>query len=428
VQLPEDPPIRVLLTATTSPLCFTPQGQWRIENSKGRRIAVMPEGVATTITLENGKIHLGSAGAFTGADTDDAGRTSLDINAKSIALVASATSDTIALAASWSNSKRASHIYERRLDLHASRDNILALVTTLPIEEYLRGVVPSEIGASSPLQAQCAQAVAARSFAVLALLRRSYSGADYDICSTVQCQVYGGISKATASSDEAITSTRGKILAFHGEPMAAYYSGMCGGFCEDIKNVWPGRGQQQAYAGIRFDGDSTNSLNLSNDEAFADWLNSNPAAYCNPKKFDVPKWTVGNFNWTREIPVKQLSRDLESRPENKRIGQVKAIRVLKRSASGRIIELEFVGTNGTIRVSRETEVRQAFHPMLKSASFLVETKGPSNHPTEFVLHGRGSGHGVGMCQTGAMGMANAGKDFHEILRHYYPHAEIKKLY
>jgi SpoIID/LytB domain protein len=297
-------------------------------------------------------------------------------------------------------------------------------VLTLPLEEYLRGVVPSEIGATTPPSAQQAQAVAARSFAAVALHSKKHADQDADVCSTVHCQVHNP-SKATKATDDAVSATRGLILTYKGKPFSAYYSAMCGGHTEDIVNVWSERMKETVYHGATCtDGPGETQLDLANESQFAKWLASDPDVYCNPSKSKVPDWTGRNFRWTREFTAGEIeSFDAKRKP----IGTVTSLRTGTRGVSGRLTKMDVVGTSGTIHLNTQMEIREFFKPALRSSAFLVETGGEGNL-RKFTLRGTGSGHGVGMCQTGAMGMAAAGKSFREILKHYYPRAKIESLY
>ncbi|MGI8907465.1 MAG: SpoIID/LytB domain-containing protein [Candidatus Sumerlaeaceae bacterium] len=304
--------------------------------------------------------------------------------------------------------------------------NDTSKVVTLPLEEYLRGVVPSEIGTGAPEQAKCAQAVAARSFAAVALNSSKHKADGADVCSTVHCQVYSGLSKATASTDAAVSETRGLVLTYKGKPIPAYYAAHCGGHTEDIRNSWPERSSEKAYHGTaRFDGTAEPELDLAREKDFLKWLAGSPASYCNPAKSQVLEWAGRNFRWMRQLTAEEVTSCVA---KQKGIGRVLKIRTGERGASGRLKQVVFVGENGELRVGPQIEIRQLFHPMLKSSAFAVETSGPVSRPTHFVLRGAGSGHAVGMCQTGSMGMANAGKSFREILKHYYPTARVAKQY
>lgn len=118
----------------------------------------------------------------------------------------------------------------------------------MPIEDYLKGVVPYEIGSDSPIEALKAQAVAARTEAIVALRSELYSGEHYDLTSDVECQIFSGDHKRTVQSDLAVELTRGLILTEHGKPINAYYSSNCGGHSETIKNVWPDRPEAESYS------------------------------------------------------------------------------------------------------------------------------------------------------------------------------------
>jgi len=302
----------------------------------------------------------------------------------------------------------------------------LRVIAELHMEEYLRGVVPYEIGSDAPLQAKCAQAVAARSFALLALVRSQHPNENFEICAEICCQVYGGLEKAAPDVDQAVASTRGQVLTFEGEPIPAYYAGNCGGWTEDIRVAWPGRSNQRAYFGAaRFDGPNPPALDLTKETDLRDWLTSSPASYCNMEHFKVPAWASRNLRWKREFTAEEVTAFVAQRQD---IGRVRAIRPGGRGPSGRLKSAGFVGENGTYTASPEYDIRKVFEPYLRSGSFVVETKGSAERPTHFILTGGGAGHGVGMCQTGAMGMANDGKNFAEILKHYYPNAELRKVY
>ena len=223
-----------------------------------------------------------------------------------------------------------------------------------------------------------------------------------------------------------MSATRGCVLVFEGKPVSAYYASNCGGCTEDIRNVWPNRASDRAYWGAaRFDGDATCTLDLTTEAGVRAWIESDPVVYCSPKHFKVPEWSKKYSSWTRDVPTTELTPRVALKKD---IGRVLAIRPLRRGSSGRLIEAEFVGEKGSLKIGPELEIRQVLDPPLKSAVFVVDTKGPADRPEGFVIRGAGWGHGVGMCQTGAVGMANDGKGFREILAHYYPNAKVEKLY
>jgi SpoIID/LytB domain protein len=165
-------------------------------------------------------------------------------------------------------------------------------------------------------------------------------------------------------------------------------------------------------------------LDLTDESQFRKWLDSSPCVYCNPATAHVPEWTSRNFRWMREFSAEEVS-GFAAKREN--IGAVRKLRPGSRGVSGRLISMDVIGEKGSIHLNTQMEIREFFHPALRSSAFLVETTGTASNPKKFALRGLGSGHGVGMCQTGAMGMAAAGKTFRDILQHYYPRAQVQPL-
>ncbi len=312
-------------------------------------------------------------------------------------------------------------IYEGEISICQSKDMNLEVIVKLPLEEYLKGVIPYEMGGDSPLESLKAQAVAARSEAVVALRSDLYSGPHHDLTSDVECQVFSGNHKRTQESDRAVAETRGIILSEDGIPIHAYYASNCGGHSELIKNVWPHRSNPQTYQVALSDNSEHQTIDLSSEKAIRDWINSSPEVYCNPNQGTaLPGWSQKNFRWQREISMEDISQ-MVSKGNN--FGNLQQINPLKRGLSGRICEAEFVFENEKIMVTGEIKIRQLFSPSLRSAAFITEKTDSS-----FILKGAGWGHGVGMCQSGAVSQAKQVLGFKSILLHYYPKAEIINLY
>lgn len=406
-----EPTIRVLLVEAAPEIVLTPKSTWiarPLDAADTGELAAPPES-ETKIVLREGRVRIENGeGSLEGAaariDAVDAG-------------------GAVAVRAAGSPGDR---VHEGRLEVHPTKDGKLQLIVALPLEEYLRGVVPFEIGADSPIEAMCAQAVAARSEACVALVTRKYAGDRYDICSDVTCQVYGGAGRRNARTDESVRRTRGQVLLFEEQPISAYYAASCGGHSEDIRNVWGNRAKESAYwDAARFDGEGNAALDLTREADLRAWLSSSPVVHCNPKHFTLPTFTHRNFRWTREADAAALSALVA---QKKDIGRIVALRPLKRGVSGRILQLEYVGEKGTLVLNNELEIRRVFNPRMPSSAFVIDAQGPKERPDKFLFTGAGSGHGVGMCQTGAIGMANAGRPFAEILKHYYPKTTLTKLY
>ncbi|MBN1899962.1 SpoIID/LytB domain-containing protein [Candidatus Sumerlaeota bacterium] len=407
-----NPMIRVLIMDPASEATFTPDAEFSVRTIDGKESAILSKDMMNTITILDGCVKIANAqGTSTGS---------------ALKFESLTPGGTFRIRSSMVDDKNKGRPYEGILEAYPTDDGKIEFVLALPMEEYLKGVVPYEIGADSPLEAMCAQAVAARSEAYVALVTRKYEGDHYDICSDVNCQVFRGNERRTPKSDEAVRLTCGNALLFEGQPISAYYASNCGGHSEDIRNVWSDRSQERAYwGGAVIDGEESAALDLTQEEDLRKWLNSSPSVYCNPEKYKIPQWAHKNFRWTREMNADEVTKAVAAKKD---IGRVIAIKPVKRGVSGRLIEVEFVGETGSLVIGPELTIRRMFNPILRSAAFVVDTQGPADRPDRFIFKGAGSGHGVGMCQTGAIAMANAGKTFREILRHYYPKAEIKSLY
>lgn len=312
-------------------------------------------------------------------------------------------------------------IYEGELHVYISTENKFDVVIHLPIEQYLKGVVPYEIGPNSPLEALRAQAVAARSEAIIALSSKLYSGEHYDLTSDVECQVFSGNGRRTAQSDLAVELTKSLILAENDKPINAYYASNCGGHSELIKNVWGDRPAPQSYSISQFDWKEQNDLDLSSEDNVREWIFSNPPSYCNPNiNRELPEWSQNNFRWKRELTFDEAAKMTS---KGKDLGNLLDIEILERGTSGRAYLAKFVFEKENVEVKGELKIRQMFSPPLRSSCFVVDKT-----ETGFTLHGAGWGHGVGMCQSGAITMANNGKSFEEILKHYYRKAELMRIF
>ncbi len=414
-----DPEVRVRIVYTLDQVEATPSGTWNVREIDGAKtwaiaadtdvkIAARPDGVA--IVGAEGKDIAVSKGL------------TLETDAPENAFLL----EGIPFGIGWWWESKEDRRYEGRLEARVTAEGKLDLVLIQPIEEYLRGVVPSEIGGDAPPEALKAQAVAARSETVVALRTGKYRGPHYDLCADVECQAFSGIGKRTSATDAAIQATRSLILSYKGDAIGAYYASNCGGHSENVENVWPDRSGAVPYWSGHADGPTTETLDLTSEPDFLRWLDSSPPVFCNPaRNSKLPSWSGRNFRWERKFTADELSTMVARRKD---IGRVTAIRPGKRGISGRFIESTFVGEKGEISVGPELAIRQMVEPPLRSAAFVVTTEGPAGRPDSFTIRGAGWGHGVGMCQTGAIARALSGQDFKAILVHYYHEADVTAAY
>jgi stage II sporulation protein D len=301
----------------------------------------------------------------------------------------------------------------------ADRSGQLAVANALPLEEYVRGVVPSEIYASAHVEALKAQAVTARG-EVLAKIGHRHLADPYLLCAEQHCQVDKGESGTAPSTDSAIAQTRGEALfgADGGGLVPSQYSAVCGGYTEDNDNVWPVaadpslRGQSDLI-------DPKREVKLTEAE-LPKFLAETKTAYCAVSSFSRPE----KFRWERRFSAAQLDglvKDLN-------VGHVLAIGVPSRGVSGRARVLTISGETGANQIRGELNIRKRFDNLKSSMLVIQPERDAKGNILEWIFRGGGWGHGVGMCQLGAIGRAEHGQTYREILRHYYNGAEVVKIY
>jgi stage II sporulation protein D len=307
--------------------------------------------------------------------------------------------------------------YAGRMYVTIDRLGTLAVVNAVPENKLLAGLIPAEIFPSAPEDALKAQAVAARG-ELLSKIGTRHIGDPFRLCSQTHCQVYSGTGHETPRTTAAVEATRGEVLFEKGGAELAdpVYSANCGGHTENNENAWPEmaalpslRGHRDAAAekGDVYAGGVT-SANV------AAFIANPPPAYCGRSKLGAGD----RFRWT----VTRSKDELDKLLAKYRLGQVKSIEVLERGVSGRARSVRVSGATRAEVIRGELRIRQTFGN-LRSSLFVVDVQAGTA-----TFRGAGFGHGVGMCQTGAIGMAETGKSYREILHHYYPGTVLRKLW
>lgn len=321
-------------------------------------------------------------------------------------------------------------------------------INDLPVEDYLESVISSEMSAQSSLPLLMAHAVISRSWLMSQIdgntspntqashgdaFIRWYDHTDhtlFDVCADDHCQRYQGITKETSPNvAEAIRRTRGELLTYGDEICDARFSKCCGGAMEEFQYCWDNT-PKPYLKGI---GDTPEETipDLTVEENARQWILSSPKSFCNTadKRIlsqvlnDYDQETTDFYRWRVSYTQEELSKLVEKKL-GAGLGTITDMRPLKRGTSGRICELRITGTKKTIVVGKELEIRRALSEShLYSSAFVVEKQGDT-----FTLIGAGWGHGVGLCQIGAAVMGDKGYAYDEILRHYYPGAEIEKAW
>ena len=274
--------------------------------------------------------------------------------------------------------------YRGRLRIERAGGGRLKAINIVPIEDYVRGVVGNEMFAHG---AACkVQAVISRTFAMYVRdVERKHRSDGFDICTTGHCQVYGGVDSERPLVDEAVDATRGEILTYRGRPIFAAYHANAGGMTQPVDEAWPGS--------IRKNFPYLRSVESPYDAAAGrlhgyDWC----------------------YHWRREIKAAEIGKRLRARGKN--IGDVRDLVVKRRTSTGRVRELEVLGSRGHTRLRRPSEVRA----VLNTPSPRLEIR---KIGSAFEVIGWGRGHGVGLSQHGALGMSKAGYTREQILGHFY---------
>jgi len=270
------------------------------------------------------------------------------------------------------------------IEIRAS-DGHLLVTASMPMEEYIAGVLAGETGNFKSDEALKAMAVAARTYAMHFGSRHAVDG--FDFCDSTHCQNLR-LTDVDARLRRIAGSTAGEVLWYDGEPAATYYHAHCGGTTEDGHYI------------------------LGNDEQRAPYLKQHADTYC---------VRSGGNQWRSEVSKRDLQRALSAEGVNVP-GQLRSVAVLHRTSSGRV---EFLTVTGSQSITvpaltfRSAIGRNIGWDRLKSNWYEVRVEGD-----HVAFHGRGSGHGVGMCQTGAEVMGEEGRSYREILSFYYPGTKL----
>ena len=296
--------------------------------------------------------------------------------------------------------------YRGTLELRRG-DSGLVVINVVPLEAYLAGVVGAEMGVRAPaeIDALKAQAIVSRTYAIRNQGRWKDRG--FDLAATVNDQVYAGASNENALATAAVAATRGQVLTWDNQPIDAFFFSTCGGRTEDGTAAFAGASRPY----LRSIDDR--------DPSGTPWCAASPRFH----------WTAG---WTSSQLAATLRRTLpaEHLPRS-RASDLRDVRLIDRTATGRIASLELVGRNGRTVVAGQA-IRRVLSPpeggLLRSTDFTVRITRTGGKLERLDVDGRGNGHGVGMCQWGAIGRARAGQDVGTILTSYFPGTDIHRVY
>lgn len=287
--------------------------------------------------------------------------------------------------------------YRGSIILFSGKKETFSIVNSLEVEEYLRGVVPLEIGklTSDGLEALKAQAVAARTYTYQRISEQLTCS--YDLLPTTADQVYGGVNAEYRDADLAIRLTKNLILVYNNSIAIAYYHSTCGGMTANIEDVWK---KKPALPYLRSESD----------------LDSFGNAYCSNSKYF--KWEE---LWTKDKFSLCICQGLKAvEPKGQFKGPIKNVRIGALFNCGRVRECTITGSSWKYDCGGDI-IRTVFrrpaagNPILRSSNFTII----KNDSKGIRMQGSGYGHGVGMCQSGVISRARSGQKFETILSAYY---------
>jgi SpoIID/LytB domain protein len=317
------------------------------------------------------------------------------------------------------------HTYPGTLRLQPNAYGTTTLVNLVPLETYLRGVVPYEIGQKAPFQAMAAQAILARTY-VLRNTRR-FSVDDYQLCATTQCQVYYGLDGTTAATDRAIALTQEQVLTYNNELVDALYSSTTGGVTAAFTDVW--RGTERPYLRVRLDAISTvwnmGQQPLKDEQNFRTFLNLNQGF----NESETSSW----FRWKNEASLQAMNKQLRQYLQSiqhplANFKTIQNVQVMQRSTGGRVTQLGIATDRGSLRLERDEILLALEAP--NSLLFYVDPvfeANPAKTLKGFRFTGGGLGHAVGLSQYGSYHLAKLGWNYDQILQFYFPGTQLEPI-
>lgn len=318
--------------------------------------------------------------------------------------------------------ERSPRLYGGKLRVQPNVYGSFTLVNVVPMETYLRGVVPHEIGADAPYAAVEAQAIIARTYALRNL--RRFAIDNYELCADTQCQVYKGLGETWERSDRAIAATAGKVITYNNELIDALYSSSTGGITSPFEDMWDGHSRPYLQAAI----DSVANVwdlsrySLANEQNFRRFISLE-------KGFNEEEWDL--FRWKEKSSLEQMNKDLREYLQEKKhpdanFRSIQQVEVVERSPAGRAIAVNVTTDKGMLQL-RKDEILRAFWAPLSTLFYVQKIYGEDKTLKGFEFIGGGFGHGVGLSQSGSHKLAKLGWTSDRILKFYYPNTEIQTI-
>jgi stage II sporulation protein D len=354
------PTVRILIDATSQKVSIQGEGKVRITTDKGEALGTFTTGEENPLEF----FPIPSGIRFSNKDIESKHLEITPLDGKTI--------------------KVGDNYYRGDILILLNAQWRLEVINRLNVEEYVMGLMKSEISPSWPFESLKAQAVVARTYAMYQLDRNRAS--EYDLKASSDSQVYSGIAGEDPKTNLAVETTKGEVLISTGGYLPAFYHACCGGHTEDAQFVFY---DHPALIGV-------------------------PCEFCRNSP---------HFEWESKISAIQL-RNLFLR-QLYRIGTINSVRVLNRNPNGRIETLLIAHSLGQEIINGKQLRALIGNNIIRSTNFQITTQ---EEDGSFVFKGLGWGHGVGLCQWGAKSMAEQGANYKDIINHYYPMASMDVAY
>ena len=311
-----------------------------------------------------------------------------------------------------------------QLEVIRNADGTETAVNIIDLEEYLCSVISSEMSANSPMELLKAHAVISRSWALRAIEANRVTAGKiqssvyeqnghigFDVCADDHCQRYEGLGRMNNRAVEAVRATKGEVLSYGDEICDCRFHKCCGGKTEEFETCWE---------------DKHVPYLESVDCPFcaSDYLKDKTALRQSLNDYDLE--TNDYHDWSVTYSASEL-RQIILDKSHIDFGEITDLVPLKRGKSGRIYELEIVGTLRRQVIGKELTIRRWLSPSCLKSSWFEIQKTLGSRLSTFDLKGHGWGHGVGLCQIGAATMAIEGYSYRDILAHYYPGTQCRIL-
>jgi len=319
--------------------------------------------------------------------------------------------------------------YKGNLELSLSKNNKIKTINVIDIEDYIKGVVPNEMPVYFGLEALKAQAISARGYAYR---DASYKNANYDVCDTTGSQVYNGFNSYDKISNQAVDETMGQFALYDSKVILSLYSSTAGGHTENYENAFSQNGVDTKFPAtpipyLKGVPDYNYDIDLSREKNAKDFYTQDIKSFEN--KSPKYRWS---YSWKKEeledILAKNLVKFSSSKfvtPSIKNIsdfGELQNIDIPKRGVSGKAMYVRITTDKGVFIIAKEITIRKIFEynkRWLPSANVVFEAVKDGKKLIGYKIYGGGFGHGVGLSQFGAAGMAQQGYTYDAILKHYY---------